>query len=441
MKTRMLTLFAATLLIFLWQCGSQVITQQTAVKPPVPASHSTREGFALNASAGGSFTTSKGTVVTLPQQALVDKNGNPVAGEVTLLMEEFHSLAEIMLSGIPMKYQGGDFQSAGMFHIEGEQQGEPVYIKKGMSLTVNMASIDSDTGYHFYALDTLSGEWTELSRNSVAENPDNQKESSTDSTGVPAPPQVWEPVQLKPDQLVIDLDVDYAEFDELKDFEGIIWAYAGEGSGERFMEENSIGTTDWTNIEIQRNPASGGFVLKVKNFEKTVKIPVAPILEGKEFEVAMQKYQSYLAQKEQKEQEELASLNNQQKVFRKFQIADFGIYNCDRLINTAMPLQAAATYKFPEPSILMPSKLYLIDATANTLMYQYASMPLKFNPKNDVKMLHFESDGTIQYCSAADMKKAIAGMELNHIVISFKSLDIDEISAEKLDELLGTQTL
>ena len=58
-----------------------------------------------------------GTEIEIPKGCFEDQNGNPVEENITIAYREFHSVAEIMASGINMTYDGGDFESAGMFEI------------------------------------------------------------------------------------------------------------------------------------------------------------------------------------------------------------------------------------------------------------------------------------------------------------------------------------
>ena len=67
-----------------------------------------------------------GGKIEFPANAFVDASGKAVHGKVDVSWTEYHSLTDIMLSGIPMKYDSAgvqhDFQSGGMFTIKASQK-------------------------------------------------------------------------------------------------------------------------------------------------------------------------------------------------------------------------------------------------------------------------------------------------------------------------------
>ena len=66
----------------------------------------------------------------IPMDWAVDKNGQPIKGEVEIAYREFHNAAEIIASGIPMTDKTGEkyMQTAGMFEVKGSVANETVEI-------------------------------------------------------------------------------------------------------------------------------------------------------------------------------------------------------------------------------------------------------------------------------------------------------------------------
>lgn len=93
----------------------------------------------------------------------MDQNGNPIKGKVKIKWNEFHTLTDILLSGIPMKYDTAgvkeDLVSGGMFSISAEQNNNDVQLAKGKSAKVDIASINDTPCMNFYQLDEKSGKW------------------------------------------------------------------------------------------------------------------------------------------------------------------------------------------------------------------------------------------------------------------------------------------
>lgn len=109
----------------------------------------------------------RGTVMHVPKDAFVDKNGKLVEGKVELAFSEYTNSAEIAFSGIPMNYtQNGEktcFNSSGMFSITGTSEGEDVSIAKDKSLSFDYAIAKQNENIDFYQLKSDSSDWELIS--------------------------------------------------------------------------------------------------------------------------------------------------------------------------------------------------------------------------------------------------------------------------------------
>ncbi len=106
----------------------------------------------------------KGTTISIPAGALTDAQGKPFNGEAVLSYREFHTAADIFVSGIPMtmKVEGKDetFETAGMFEIRAhDTKGNTLNVKPGMNVTVRMGSMQSDSTYRFFYLNEEDKNW------------------------------------------------------------------------------------------------------------------------------------------------------------------------------------------------------------------------------------------------------------------------------------------
>lgn len=104
-----------------------------------------------------------GTRVQIPANALVDRRGQPVVGEVELLLREYREIADFLASGIPMHY--GDergnffFNSAGMFEVRVSQNGEPLALAPGETYDVTFAPTGELTNTNLYYYDEDKDAW------------------------------------------------------------------------------------------------------------------------------------------------------------------------------------------------------------------------------------------------------------------------------------------
>lgn len=137
----------------------------SAVTPPFPGYEKPMQFFEIDADAGGSFTYETGSKVIIPAHALLHADGTPVSGRVQIGYREYHTVADIFLSGIPMKYDvNGEecyFESAGMLEIRARQHGEELVLDKSRPITARMNTDNVTPDFNLYALNDQTGEWIE----------------------------------------------------------------------------------------------------------------------------------------------------------------------------------------------------------------------------------------------------------------------------------------
>ncbi|MEZ4954590.1 MAG: hypothetical protein R2825_13560 [Saprospiraceae bacterium] len=173
---------------------------------------------------------SSGSSIDVPAAAFVNANGSPVTGDVDIAFREFHNAAEIIASGIPMKVfkENGKeewMQSAGMYEINGSQNGQPVFVAPGKTLNVNLVS-EVDGAYDFWKFDEESGNWDNLGVSTPQPNPN----ATIPQNAIPSG-------QYRPTTSCTDrfqskypthrFEVNLKNFPELADKQGIVWQYAG----------------------------------------------------------------------------------------------------------------------------------------------------------------------------------------------------------------------
>jgi hypothetical protein len=133
----------------------------------------------IDAVSGGSFTTSAGTVVTVPENAFVAQSGSPVTGNVIIMFKDVYKKSDMLLNDLSTNwYSAGPIKSAGMFFIKATQGTTPVLIKQGSKITVKQPlngqpldttmmalvlaeSIDS-VGWTFPPFDSFGSAWDSL---------------------------------------------------------------------------------------------------------------------------------------------------------------------------------------------------------------------------------------------------------------------------------------
>lgn len=131
------------------------------VKRPIEKADVVPDVFTTNTITGGTVEYGSGTRIIIPPTAFVDANGNTVTGNVDITYREFRDPADIIVSGIPMKYDSGgvvgDFKSAGMFEMYASQNNQEVFVAPGKNVELQFAVTDTAPEYNFYRLDESKG--------------------------------------------------------------------------------------------------------------------------------------------------------------------------------------------------------------------------------------------------------------------------------------------
>ncbi|GAB4399792.1 MAG: hypothetical protein OHK0053_20580 [Microscillaceae bacterium] len=237
-----------------------------------PALNVPYHSFVFQAEKPQSLYLPQGTYISLPAQSFVYQDGSQVSGPVMLRYRELHTAADIIASGVPtLLGQGKEEQwmeSAGMFEIRGEQNGQPVFIAPGKKLNVHMATRFPALGFQKFYLEekpssgalAYLGIWSSPAEaateqaywrflgpsqpsysNNIRENHQAMLKSlrqerdslalliqKTQQTQFPLPFSNIHPPSLNNQSLLFSLSFNTRENPELSRYEGKVWKYAGE---------------------------------------------------------------------------------------------------------------------------------------------------------------------------------------------------------------------
>lgn len=151
--------------------AAEYFESQPYVNPPLENVAPKFASQTINATKGGAYTFKNGSVVTVPADAFVDFDGNPVDGEVAIQYKEYHDYVDFFLSGIPLEYDSAGVQylleSAGMVEIYAEQEGKRVNMAPGKEVRVELVSeitVAADQhnrlpDFNIYSLDQSKRNW------------------------------------------------------------------------------------------------------------------------------------------------------------------------------------------------------------------------------------------------------------------------------------------
>lgn len=313
--------------------------------------------YKVNADKGANVAHAGKSRIKIPQSAFVNKSGQVIEGEVEILYREIHKVSEQLMSGIPMQYDSAattyDFESAGMFDIKGEKNGEPVFLKANTTLTVELASEKEGTHFNQYILDTASGNWAYLGKDVIKPFVAGKKVANDKALPAPlseseiskqhdaAQKDGLEKIEQRYDQQItklpvvrqpakprkvsnrpnFTLEVDKNEFPELGGFSNVVFEVGDENKNysDRYTE------ITWNDVSISDGPQKGiNYLLNLRKGSQTLNLIVYPCLSGADFEKAnaafkskMADYEKALSERQVKEEALRAEMLARQKTYQE----------------------------------------------------------------------------------------------------------------------------
>ena len=360
------------------------------------------------------------------------------------------------------------FSSAGMVDINGYSKGEPVFIKQGKSLSVEAASAYDGADYNLYKLDTIDKKWTCVGKDKVVKTKggssykDSAAKSENSRTALkmkPADPiQVGpeskqtnansftqladvkpvvrpiEPKKAQKEKLNVQLKVDPDEFPELAVYKNTLFEVQDDNAAK--AKYNSV---TWTDAKLSESQTKGIYLLDLTSGTKKVTLHVIPVLEGKDYDEAQKEYANQFAEyksilayedKRKMEMEKMRKANEkaameanaqmrkrdsaaisnaddvETKVYRVFQISNFGIWNCDHPIEYPFGhMITTALYKDKKGKNIVMRRMYMVEKEQNALFWKRESYSFKFDPKKTIMIWGITVENKIYTYSYDDFAK------------------------------------
>ncbi len=392
--------------------------------------------------------------VIIEPDIFVDENKQPVKGAVTIKYRELKTAAQIIASGITMKYDSAgvtyNFTTAGMFEVRGYADDKAVYIREGKSIEVNMAS-PIDGNFNYYTLDEESG-WQYVStiESTPAEEFNYQDEKfPTEETNLSTGKAVKmprRPIKADPsNDIVLQIRPDLSAFDDITFFKNAIWKYAGDKNKNEIA---SVFQKKWQKQTLVQNENSSNiFTLQLKNKTEAVDMEVSPALTGKAFTMAMAEFNKKKAEYENTQKRLVASKRLRKKaelerpsenVVYSATIRKFGISNCDYFYRIKDKVQVLADIR--NNNNLRPIAVYqIIGEQKNTIIRNdiITNPNIYYLPSEKVAyLIVFENNyvGVVDYNTISGFQENKI-MEENKIVMQPKLILAP--NAKKLEEIMA----
>lgn len=341
------------------------------VKSPFEKVDVAFEEYSIINEEGGRVETENGGFITVPKNAFVDAEGVVLTGPITVKFRSFDNAAEIIASGIPMTYDSagvsGDFQSAGMYEIKAEANGEAVDLKKDTEVVVGLTNGRGDENYNFYDL-KKDGNWAYNfnCKPSVNEKysavEDSMKRNMTNKIAV-------EPIEADDNTHVFDFGFKKSDFPELAIFQNVLWTAYGENKN--FLK--FVAQKNAVNFSLAESDEYAGVYSFSFEIDGEVKKGlVQPVFLGKDLAKAKEVFKKKL--KLYKEEftakiDEIDRKFQEQKFLRSSSISGMGIYNYDRLIHNSNALVKNFDFIVPSQPKHQIVKVFLVSNGQDVVYY------------------------------------------------------------------------
>lgn len=324
-----------------------------------------------------------GSKIQFPENCFVDKNGKLIKGEVEIKWNEYHSLTDILLSGITMKYDSlgtnQDLISGGMFTIDGSQNNNSIEIAPNKEVKVDIASINDTPCMNFYELDTNKGTW----KYETTKTSEIKKQTLNNQTS---------------ELSILDIQLNTDSFPSLKNQNIIGWKTKSNLSNQ---QRRMIKNSDSQQLKLLANEA---YEIVFARNKKEFSVEVEPYL----MEDVMKNSKTVEKEIEGDYQNLLEVQNEMEKAIctRSINIKGFGTYNWD-ICNKIDREKVIAKVNFPFDMPKNNISYYLITPKDNSLV-RYSSSELinfSYNPKSENCLVAILPDNSLFCCNAKQFKR------------------------------------
>lgn len=395
------TLIATAVLVTSCKSTEENLTSESksdkkeSVIKPIANVDNEQETFRVEANKADTILLSNGGSIVFEENSFVDSKGKLIKGKVDVHWEEFHSLEDIMLSGIPMKYDSAgvayDLSSGGMFTMSASQKDKKVELADGKSAQVNLASLQDTPCYNFYELDTTSGQWKyETTKSGEVASAEKDVEDNDESEGV--------------DILHIDLMTDHVE--ELADKEILGWKTKDKIT----KKDRNLLSKTYSKSKLEKADTEGDYLATIVVGKERLSYTVQPyfmsdaVKDSKANNAELTSETSALL----KYAADVAS----GKVIRSIEIDNFGTYNWDIVNYRENSQRVIAKFKFPKKTDSRLIALYLISPDENIIV-------------------KYDAGGDKQFSFDPDKRNCIVAIMPDNKLVSFSDKDFDIVRKKK----------
>ena len=371
--------------------------EENAINPPLGKEYVEFEFHAIDPQVESTITLITGTSISIPANALRDSEGKAVNHIAYVKVSEFRNPIDFFLSGIPMTYDSAGvdytFESAGMIQIEAFNEDGKLSLIDGKSMDISMVSVSERT-FNVYEFDTTDNKWAFKGKDRIVQGEINE---SMEAPIISSDSMIISKIGNVPD----GYSMDEAESIGMIRTDTIYPEY---GSMYATPIQNPEKTREYANsIWRARKNAQRDMLNAFKKRDSTNRAYQKEMLRQQQVNDSMR-----VAFDQQMEK----ARETEARVFREFEINQFGIWNCDRPILAEMPDKVEVDFVLDGAGYKVIQNYYLTDLQLNAVYKFYPGLPqmtCDLASRNLVWMVKSEKEMLIvsreEFKMAADAKR------------------------------------
>ncbi|HEY1038017.1 MAG TPA: hypothetical protein VGF30_01350 [Bacteroidia bacterium] len=267
------------------EASSQELQKDSVIGivPPLPTNANQFQEFTVNSDKDTVLIINTGSMISIPKGAFVDEKGDSVKGDINIVYREFHSLGEIILSGIPMAYDSAgikqQFESGGMFEINGLQNDKEIFIRKDKQIDVSMASFNNNTDDEFgqYKLNKASNKWDYIKKD------ERMEVNVLDS--IKKEKQLRKKISMIKPIPIHTFSIDAGQFPHLSAYKDVIFKVSDKTKYFNYYE------SCWLGAKVEATKNKGEYRIVFKRGKDTMEVFATNFAESKEFKQQLEKFE------------------------------------------------------------------------------------------------------------------------------------------------------
>lgn len=333
--------------------------------------HLDHEIFHVDGTARLNAKTRTGSRISIPANAFVHKNGNPVKGDVVVEFQEASNAYEMFLR--TMKYdQSSDkiqYDSQKMVQIHASANGREVDLVK--PITIDFGQLDHGPGYHLNVIEEKHEFMADPMVETFGGDPDLAGE------------EMSMPILASSHHYVFTVDIDHDEFPEFGAYKNAVFAV----NTKLVKFDPHLYEIQWDALDLIPTDVDHHYEMELLKGDTTVRLPVFQVFNQKDYEKEMAAYKKN--QEARKKSEQVVT-----RVSGKFIINKLGLMSYETQVDLEDLKPVKLNIRDEENNQVEVERLFVSDRGSKKLM-GFKSAKVKVAPNSEVMVWGISEDGKL----------------------------------------------